>query len=87
MNDIERFYEIVNRVQMKLKEANVFISDDKMIPVAENIMTDAGVKFSREKDVDRCYYHVSPADKTIDSEMILDEINDEELDILFLNEN
>lgn len=86
IHDIERFYEIINYVQVKLKETNIFISDEKMQPMAENIMRDLGVKFSKEQEEGRCYYHIMPPEREIDVDVILDEMADEDANILFLEE-
>ena len=86
VKDIDRFYQILNMVQLRLKEVNVFIEDPTLSPTVENIMRDLGVVFHKHKDIDRYYYHISPPKKTPDNELVLDEIEDEDVDILLFDE-
>lgn len=78
VKELERLYQIINRVQMKAKESNIYIEDENMLLVAENIMKDAGLEFERKRDMDRDYYHVSPGLRETTNEIDLEEFDDED---------
>ena len=79
---MERLYEIINKVQIENKEINVYIEDEGIEPIAENIMSDVGVGFKRKRDIGRHYYHLSPGNRDTIDDLPLD-IGDDEITSFF----
>ena len=79
---MERLYEIINKVQLQDKKLDIYIEDESIEPIAENIMSDVGIEFKKKRDIGRFYYHLSPVNRDTIDDLPLD-IDDDEITTFF----
>ncbi len=77
----ERLYNIINSIQIKHQEKNIHILDEELIPIALNILKDAGIECTEHDDNGRMYLHLSPGEDTPSQDVVLKDMSDEEFEL------
>ena len=78
---MENIYKTLNKIQHNDKKKVVFIGDESIIPIFENIVRDLGLSFTKKKVKKRMRYEVYPnKNKKFDLDIDLNELEDEMLE-------
>lgn len=80
ISDIDDFVKIVNKVQVEKMSARIYLRDDSICPVIENILKDAHLEFEKKSGKKMSMYVVRPNLSEITLDVSVEELEDEFLE-------
>ena len=80
INDIDDFVKIVNKVQIDKLSARIYLKDDTIYPVIENILKDSHLSFEKKEGKKMIMYVIRPNLSEIVTDVSVEELEDEFLE-------
>jgi len=80
VSDIDDFVKIVNKVQVEKLSARIYLKDDTICPVIENILKDAHLEFEKKEGKKMTMYVIRPNLSEISLDVSVEELEDEFLE-------
>lgn len=80
ISDIDDFVKIVNKVQIEKMSARIYLKDNTISPVVENILKDAHLEFEKKSGKKMSMYVVRPNLSEITLDVSVEELEDEFLE-------
>lgn len=74
---MDQLYKIINKVQLDRKPCSISIPDSSVCPVAENILKDLGIKYTKDAGETTTIYNLIPSDEPIVRDIEVEELEDE----------
>jgi hypothetical protein len=80
IHNLEGFYKIVNRVQIKKDIAPILMSDIDLAPMCRNVLKDSNLEFTERITKRGCYFTITPNFEEVVVEVNVEELEDEFLE-------